>query len=92
MKRRNSRNNKVILITGATGQQGGAAAQYLFKDGWAVRALVRDPNKDKAQELAKQGVEFVQGDLYDRASLDDALRGAYGAFSVQNYWLPDVWL
>jgi len=90
MKRRNSRNNKVILITGATGQQGGAAAQYLLKDGWAVRALVRDPNKDKAQELANQGVELVQGDLYDRASLDDALRGAYGAFSVQNYWLPDV--
>ncbi|GMR11744.1 MAG: NmrA/HSCARG family protein [Anaerolineae bacterium] len=83
-------NNKTILITGATGQQGGAAAQHLLKDAWKVRALVRDPNKEKAQDLAKQGVELVQGDLYDRVSLDDALRGAYGAFSVQNYWLPDV--
>ena len=83
-------NNKVILITGATGQQGGAAAKYLLKDGWSVRALVRDPTKEKAQELAKQGVELVQGDLYDRASLGDALGGVYGAFSVQNFWLPDV--
>jgi len=47
--------NKVVLIAGATGQQGGAVAKYLLKDGWEVRALVRDPNKDKAQELAKQG-------------------------------------
>ncbi len=83
-------NGKVILITGATGQQGGAVAKHLLKDGWEIRALVRDPNKDKAQELAKQGVELVQGDLYDRSSLDGALKGAYGAFSVQNYWLPDV--
>ena len=83
-------NNKVILVTGATGQQGGAVARHLLKDGWEVRALVRDPNKDKAQVLLKQGAELVQGDIYDRASLDGALRGAYGAFSITNFWLPDV--
>ncbi len=82
--------NNVILVTGATGQQGGAVARHLLKEGWEVRALVRDPNKDQAQALLNQGAELVQGDLNDRASLDAALRGAYGAFSVQNYWLPDV--
>lgn len=83
-------NDKAILVTGATGQQGGAVAHYLLKDGWRVRALVRDPKKDSAQALAQQGAQLVQGDLYDRASLDSALKGVHGAFSVQNYWLPDV--
>jgi len=83
-------NNKVILVTGATGKQGGAVARHLLNDGWKVRALTRDPGKENAQELRKQGAELVQGDLYHRDSLDDALKGVYGAFSVQNYWLPDV--
>ena len=65
-------------------------ARHLLRDGWVVRALVRDPNKDEARALLEQGVELVQGDLYDRASLDAAFRGAYGVFSVTNYWLPDV--
>ena len=83
-------NNKTILVIGATGQQGGAAARHLLNAGWKVRALVRDPRKDAAQVLEKQGAELVRGDLYDRASLDNALEGVYGAFGVTNYWLPDV--
>ena len=79
-----------ILVVGATGQQGGAVATHLLKDGWDVRALVRDPNKEQAQALLSQGVQLVQGDLYDRASLERAVDGVYGVFSVQNYWLPDV--
>ena len=83
-------NNKTILVIGATGQQGGAAARHLLNAGWKARALVRDPRKDAAQVLEKQGAELVRGDLYDRASLDNALEGVYGAFGVTNYWLPDV--
>lgn len=83
-------NNQLILVTGATGQQGGTVARHLLKNGWRVRALVRDPNKDSAQALANAGAELAQGDLYDRASVDAALQGAYGVFSVQNFWLPDV--
>lgn len=79
-----------VLVAGATGQQGGAVARHLLGDGWEVRALVRDPNKEAAQALLKQGAELVHGDLYDRASLDRALKGMYGVFSIQNYWLPDV--
>lgn len=81
---------QIILVTGATGQQGGAVARHLLKNGWKVRALVRDPRKDAAQALVKGGAELAQGDLYDRASVERALLGVYGVFSVQNYWLPDV--
>lgn len=82
--------DKLIVVTGATGQQGGVVAKYLLQEGWQVRAVVRDPNKPAAQTLAKQGAQLVQGDMKDRASLDAAFKGAYGVFSVQNYWLPDV--
>ncbi len=82
--------NKIILVTGATGQQGGAVARHLLKDGWNVRALVRDPNKDAARNLAGMGAEIVKGDLYDRTSVDAALKNVYGVFSVQNFWLHDV--
>ena len=85
-----SDNDKIILVTGATGQQGGAVARHLLQGGWKVSALVRDPKKDAAQELANQGAELVQGDLFDGVSLDKALKGIYGTFSVQNFWLPDV--
>ena len=52
-------NNKVILVTGATGRQGGAVARHLLEGGWRVRSLVRDPNKDTGQALAKQGKLFA---------------------------------
>ena len=84
--------DKTILVSGATGQQGGATARHLLADGWRVRALTRDPGSPAALALVARGAELAQGDLYDRASLDRALRGAYGVFSVQNFWLPGVGL
>jgi uncharacterized protein YbjT (DUF2867 family) len=81
---------KRILVTGATGQQGGAVACHLLAAGWPVRALVRDPEKDACLALQAQGAELFVGDLNDRASIDAALEGIYGVFSVQNFWLPDV--
>lgn len=74
---------KTILVTGATGQQGGAVLRALQKRGFTVRALTRDTASPKAVALKEKGVEVVPGDLSDRASLDAALRGAHGAFSVQ---------
>ena len=85
-----SHSDKTILVTGATGQQGGAVIRHLLKDGWKLRALVRDPGKASAKDLARRGVELVQGDMNERASIDAALKGAYGAYSVQNFWRPDV--
>ena len=83
-------NNKIIAVTGATGQQGGAVARKLLAEGWQVRALTRDINKPAAKELASLGAEIVPGDMDNRAELDAAFKGAYGVFSVQNFWLPTV--
>ena len=83
-------NNKIIAVTGATGQQGGAIARKLLTDGWKVRALTRDVEKPAAQELKALGAEIVPGDMDDRAQLEAAFNGAYGVFSVQNFWLPNV--
>lgn len=74
---------KPILVTGATGWQGGAAARRLIADGWQVRALVRTVAGPAAQALAEAGIELVPGDMNDRASLDAAMRDAHGVFSVQ---------
>jgi len=73
-----------ILVTGATGKQGGATARALVADGAHVRALVRNPDTESARALAAIGVELIVGDLDDAASLAPACAGVYGVFSVQN--------
>jgi uncharacterized protein YbjT (DUF2867 family) len=79
-------NTKRILVTGATGQQGGAVARQLFKQpGFAVRALTRDTAKPAARTLAESGAEVVRGDLDDSLAVKRALEGVYGVFSVQNF-------
>src|SRR5512141_1602929 len=83
-------NDKIIAVTGATGQQGGAVARKLLADGWKVRALTRDGSKPAAKDLASRGAEIVPGDMENRSELDAAFKGAYGVFSVQNFWLPNV--
>src|SRR5689334_14343681 len=75
---------KTIVVTGATGNQGGATTRHLLADGWHVRALVRDDTTPAAAALAAAGAELVRGDLDDPASLEAAVRGAYGVFSVQS--------
>ncbi|MBW7897543.1 NAD(P)H azoreductase [Candidatus Brocadiaceae bacterium B188] len=76
---------KTILVTGATGNQGGAVAHILLAGGWSVRALVRDPSKPAALALAEKGVQVVTGDLDDQASVVQALKGVYGVFGVQTF-------
>ena len=75
---------RVIVVTGATGRQGGAVVRHLLQDGWHVRALTRKPASPKAQSLATHGAELVAGDMGNRASLVNAFHGAYGIYSVQN--------
>jgi uncharacterized protein YbjT (DUF2867 family) len=84
------RSNHIIAVTGATGQQGGAVAKILLSRGWQVRALTRDTGKTSAQALAQLGAELVQGDLDNPREMAAAFEGAYGVFSVQNYWLQNV--
>lgn len=76
--------SKIVLVTGATGHQGGAVARELAAHGYRVRAMTRKPQSDAARSLGKLGAEVVQGDLDDEASVGRALAGAWGAFSVQN--------
>jgi len=79
--------DKIILITGATGHQGGAVLRHLQKHGgFKLRALTRKPADDKAKALAAKGVEIAAGDFADEASMKKALDGAWGIFAVQNSW------
>lgn len=82
------RAEKVIVVTGATGNQGGAVARHLLAEGWRMRAVTRDPSKPRARALSEAGAEVVRADLDDRASLDEALRGAYGVYSMQTWRQP----
>ncbi|MQY28451.1 NmrA/HSCARG family protein [Nocardia aurantia] len=75
--------NKIVVVTGATGRQGGAAATRLLADGWRVRALTRDASSESAQALRDKGAELVVGGQDERAVLIAAMTGAHGVFSVQ---------
>ena len=81
---------RTILITGATGKQGGAIAAELAGADFSLRALTRNPEGAAARALAARGVTVVRGDLDDEASIRSALAGAWGAFAVQNTWEAGV--
>lgn len=71
-----------VLVTGATGKQGGAAARALLAGGHRVKALTRKPESAAAQELKGLGAELVTGTFDDRASLEQAMRGADTVFAM----------
>jgi uncharacterized protein YbjT (DUF2867 family) len=80
---------KVIVVTGATGAQGGGLARAILAEpdaGYAVRAVTRDANSDAARALADAGAEVVTADLDDPASIERAFDGAYGAYCVTFFW------
>ena len=80
---------KTIAILGATGAQGGGLANAILADpngGFAVRALTRDVNSEKAKVLAQQGAELVAGDVDNPESLKKLFTGVYGAFCVTFFW------
>jgi uncharacterized protein YbjT (DUF2867 family) len=79
-----------VLITGATGQQGGAVARELAGKGFQIRAMTRKPDGDAARAVAKTGAEIVAGDLNDSASLKAVLKDVWGVFAVQNSWEAGV--
>ena len=81
---------RTILITGATGKQGGAVIRALMGKGFHLRAMTRKTDSAAAIALAEAGVELVRGDLDDAASLKAALAGAWGTLAVQNTWEAGV--
>lgn len=82
--------DRLVLVTGATGSQGGGVARELLAKGWRIRALTRRPDSDKARALATAGAEVVAGDLDDLPSVRSALAGVWGVWSVQNTWEAGV--
>ncbi len=78
--------DKPVLVTGATGRQGGAVLRHLLQRGRPVRALTRNPDSPQARILAARGVGIATGDLEDRASLERAMRDVHGVYSVQDFW------
>jgi len=69
-----------ILVTGATGQQGGATTRELLAAGHKFRTMTLNPSGNAARALAALGAEVVGGNLDDEASLASALAGACGVF------------
>jgi uncharacterized protein YbjT (DUF2867 family) len=71
-----------IMITGCTGNQGGALSGALLEKGHAVRGLTRKPDSEKARKLADLGVEIVKGDFDDPASLRKSISGMDALFAM----------
>ncbi|EJU01377.1 NADP-binding protein [Dacryopinax primogenitus] len=74
---------KIVLVTGATGKQGGSLVDALLAHGgYSIRALSRTVDSVSAAALASRGVEVLPGDLSDKDSLMKACKGVYAAFGV----------
>lgn len=80
---------KIIAVIGATGAQGGGLVRAILNDPnteFSVRAITRNANSDKAQELKSLGAEVVAANVEDKESLVNVLKGAYGAYCVTFFW------
>jgi hypothetical protein len=79
--------SKLIVIVGATGNQGGSVASVFLKEpGWKVRALTRNASSIKSQALAARGADVVQADIDTPATLSAAFEGANAIFAVSDFW------
>jgi|SRR5690242_8018487 len=79
--------SKLIVIVGATGNQGGSVATTFLKEaGWKVRALTRDTSSTKSQALAARGAEVVQANIDIPETLSAAFEGANAIFAVSDFW------
>jgi uncharacterized protein YbjT (DUF2867 family) len=74
--------SKLVLVTGATGKQGGACVEALLIRGHQVRALTRNSASPAANRLRERGVEITVGDFSDRDSLMRAARGADAVYAM----------
>ncbi len=84
-----STEKRIIAVVGATGAQGGGLVRAILADPdheFAVRAITRDVDSEKAKALAALGAEVVAGDVDDADSLRQAFEGAYGAYCVTFFW------
>lgn len=79
----------LVVVVGATGNQGGSVVNTLLKDPrYRVRAITRNPDSDVGKSLEAKGAEVVRADLNDEESLVKAFVGAYAIFAVTNFFEP----
>ncbi|KAJ7712497.1 NAD(P)-binding protein [Mycena metata] len=80
----------LVLVVGATGNQGGSVIQALAESDrpYRIRGLTRDATKPAAQKLVNQGVEMVNISLAveNEGEVKAAFTGANIAFIVTNFW------
>lgn len=79
----------LLVVLGATGNQGGSVISYflsLSPTPYALRGVTRDPSSPKSLSLASRGVEMVAADFDDPSSLNAAFKGASVIFSVTDFW------
>ena len=86
---------KVIVVIGATGNQGGSVLSHLLSDRakniFKVRAVTRKPTDSaEAQHLTDLGAEVVQCNIDDYEQSKNAFKGSYGVFAMTNYWSSDL--
>ena len=74
-----------ILVTGGTGNQGGAVARCLIEKGFRVKVLTRHPASAAAEKLKKYNIELVQGNLDNPQTFSHHLKEVEGIFSVQTF-------
>jgi uncharacterized protein YbjT (DUF2867 family) len=73
-------NQRTILVTGATGQQGGSLARLLLQKEHKVYALTRNAQSSSAQDLRNRGANIMKGDLDDSDSLEHAVKDVESVF------------
>jgi uncharacterized protein YbjT (DUF2867 family) len=78
---------KILVVFGATGQQGGSVVNYVLNDPemskkFRVRAVTRDISKPAAQSLKQREVEVVNGDINDLESLKQVMQNGHTVFGV----------
>jgi len=76
---------KLLVVFGATGNQGGSVASMVVDDSelskiYKVRGVTRDPSNPAAEALESKGVEIVKGDIEDGESVKRVLHGAHTVF------------
>ena len=76
---------KTFFVTGATGNQGGAVARHLLRNGYRVTALVRNSKSAKAKELQEGGAIIIRGNLDDPTSYKSHLKDTAGVFGVLSF-------
>ncbi|KAJ6592830.1 hypothetical protein B0H19DRAFT_918412 [Mycena capillaripes] len=80
-----------ITIFGATGTQGSAVVNAVLADGkYTPRAVSRNLHSAASKALIERGVEVVTGNLFDKDSLKNAMRGSEAVFGMTNFWDPEV--